>query len=60
MLEEEFNGESDMASQRVSLACTVCGSRNYTLTLSKDRTERLAVKKFCAFCGKHTLHQQTK
>ncbi|WP_220740991.1 50S ribosomal protein L33 [Leuconostoc miyukkimchii] len=49
-----------MASQKVSLACTVCGSRNYTVTLSKDRTERLAVKKFCAFCGKHTLHQQTK
>lgn len=49
-----------MASQKVSLACTVCGSRNYTVTLSKDRTERLAVSKYYSFCGKHTLHQQTK
>ena len=49
-----------MASQKVSLACTVCGSRNYTVALSKDRTERLTVNKLCAFCGKHTLHQQTK
>ena len=49
-----------MASQKYHSMCTVCGSRNYTVTLSKDRTERLAVNKFCAFCGKHTLHQQTK
>ncbi|MBU7456281.1 50S ribosomal protein L33 [Leuconostoc fallax] len=49
-----------MASQKVSLACTICGSRNYTVMLSKDRTVRLAVKKYCSHCGQHTLHQQTK
>lgn len=49
-----------MPSLKGSLACTVCGSRNYTVVLSKDRTERLTVKKFCPHCGKHTIHQQTK
>ncbi|MDF7627129.1 50S ribosomal protein L33 [Leuconostocaceae bacterium ESL0723] len=49
-----------MPSQKGSLACTVCGSRNYTVTLPRERTTRLAVKKFCPHCGKHTLHQQTK
>ncbi|HEY4399002.1 MAG TPA: 50S ribosomal protein L33 [Lactobacillaceae bacterium] len=49
-----------MASNKVALACTVCGSRNYTVNLSAARTERLAIKKFCAHCGQHTVHQQTK
>ncbi|HRF52070.1 MAG TPA: 50S ribosomal protein L33, partial [Trichococcus flocculiformis] len=26
----------------------------------KGRTERLEVKKFCRYCGKHTLHKETK
>lgn len=50
-----------MANNKVALACTVCGSRNY----SKDggantRTERLELKKFCKYCKKHTLHRETK
>ncbi|SEH43901.1 50S ribosomal protein L33 [Fructobacillus pseudoficulneus] len=49
-----------MPSQKASLACEVCGSRNYTVTLSKGRVERLGVKKFCPHCGKHTLHRETK
>ena len=50
-----------MASQKVSLACTVCGSRNYTVTLSKDRTERLAVSKYCSFVGStRYINKQSK
>ncbi|HEY0222235.1 50S ribosomal protein L33 [Lactovum miscens] len=47
--------------KRGSLACTVCGSRNYSLTLSANgREQRLEVKKFCRTCNKHTLHKETR
>lgn len=50
-----------MKKRKSALACSVCGSRNYTLDSSnKIRTERLEVKKFCKYCGKHTLHRETK
>lgn len=49
-----------MASQKVALACVQCGSRNYHINRPQTRMERLEVKKFCAFCGKHTLHRETK
>ncbi|MDR2977377.1 50S ribosomal protein L33 [Lactovum odontotermitis] len=44
-----------------SLACTVCGSRNYSIELSANGHEqRLEIKKFCKHCGKHTLHKETR
>lgn len=46
--------------KKVSLACSECGSRNYTITENLNRTERLEVQKFCKYCGKHTLHRETK
>ena len=50
-----------MKRNKSALACTVCGSRNYSLDIgTKTRTERLEVKKFCKHCGKHTLHKETK
>ncbi|WP_084172031.1 50S ribosomal protein L33 [Atopococcus tabaci] len=50
-----------MATKKTALACSVCGSRNYTKPVSaQPRTERLEVKKFCKYCNKHTLHRQTK
>ncbi|WP_057769762.1 50S ribosomal protein L33 [Lactobacillus selangorensis] len=49
-----------MAEKKVALACTVCGSRNYTVSTNANRTERLALKKFCKHCGKHTLHRETR
>ncbi|MFC6314072.1 MULTISPECIES: 50S ribosomal protein L33 [Lapidilactobacillus] len=49
-----------MAVKKVALACTVCGSRNYTISENNQRTERLEVKKFCKHCGKHTLHKETR
>lgn len=50
-----------MASKHIILACSICGSRNYTIKSNPaSRTERLEVKKFCKHCKKHTLHKQTK
>lgn len=50
-----------MAKKKAALACTVCGSRNYTKSVSEGKPgERLEVKKFCKHCQKHTLHKETK
>lgn len=50
-----------MAIKKSSLACSVCGSRNYSKAVSEgQRTERLEIKKFCKYCKKHTLHRETK
>ncbi|MDR1567590.1 MAG: 50S ribosomal protein L33 [Streptococcaceae bacterium] len=47
--------------KKASLACTICGSRNYAITVgSNQRNERIEVKKFCKYCGKHTLHRETR
>ena len=51
----------DNMLRKAGLACTVCGSRNYTLNLSSVAKEkRVEVKKFCRTCGKHTLHKETR
>ncbi|EST90153.1 50S ribosomal protein L33 [Vagococcus lutrae] len=50
-----------MAARKTSLACSVCGSRNYSKTINDgQRTERLEIKKFCKYCKKHTMHKETK
>ncbi|MBL1228986.1 50S ribosomal protein L33 [Enterococcus sp. BWB1-3] len=50
-----------MAVKKAALACSVCGSRNYSKAVSEGkRGERLEVKKFCKYCGQHTLHKETK
>jgi len=50
-----------MKPKKIGLACSVCGSRNYSKSVgSKIRTERLEVKKYCKYCGEHTLHKETK
>ncbi|QQC74024.1 50S ribosomal protein L33 [Lactococcus garvieae] len=47
--------------KKAGLACTVCGSRNYSLQLSGTAKEkRIEVKKFCSRCGQHTLHKETR
>ena len=45
---------------RVALACEVCGSRNYKTTRKPEQKERLALKKFCPACGRHTLHRESR
>ncbi|MDH5672101.1 MAG: 50S ribosomal protein L33 [Myxococcales bacterium] len=46
---------------RVVLACDSCGARNYHTTKAKSRSsERLALKKFCPTCNRHTMHKESK
>lgn len=40
------------------LACENCGSRNYNVSISKEkRDHRLELKKYCKHCSKHTVHR---
>ncbi|NLZ66302.1 MAG: 50S ribosomal protein L33 [Clostridiaceae bacterium] len=46
---------------RITLVCSECKQRNYNTKKNKQNTpEKLELKKFCRFCGKHTLHRETK
>ena len=50
-----------MALKKASLACTVCGSRNYSIKLSSTpRPKRLEVNKYCKHCSKYTIHKETR
>ncbi|MEE8185787.1 MAG: 50S ribosomal protein L33 [Thermodesulfobacteriota bacterium] len=45
----------------ITLACSECKRRNYSTTKNKRTTpDRLALKKYCKFCRKHTVHRETK
>lgn len=47
--------------KHITLACTVCGDRNYaTSKNSTANPERIEIKKFCRKCGKTTVHKETK
>lgn len=50
-----------MALKKASLACTICGSRNYSIKLgSTQKTTRLEVNKFCKHCGGYRPHKETR
>lgn len=51
-----------MAGERIiiTLACSTCKNRNYHFARGTKKEGKLEVKKFCAACGKHTLHKETK
>ena len=50
-----------MALKKASLACAVCGSRNYSIKISGNpKPTRLEVNKFCKHCGKYTTHRETR
>ncbi|MCK5454613.1 MAG: 50S ribosomal protein L33 [Calditrichia bacterium] len=45
----------------ITLECTVCKQRNYTTTKNKRvHSQRVAFKKYCRFCDKHTNHKETR
>ena len=45
----------------VTLACTECKRRNYTIKKNKSNNpERLEMKKYCRWCRKHTVHKETR
>ena len=49
-----------MPKRKAALACSVCGSRNYTIMVNPNWTKRLELRKFCKHCGKYTLHKETR
>ncbi|MFH1737719.1 MAG: 50S ribosomal protein L33 [bacterium] len=50
-----------MPREHIIVACTECKQRNYS-SLKNKRThpERLELKKYCRFCGRHTVHRETR
>lgn len=47
--------------ENITLACTVCKQRNYETEKNKrNNPDRIEFNKFCKFCGKHTIHKETK
>ena len=45
----------------VTMACTECKQRNYQTNKNKKKNpDRIEMNKFCKFCGKHTLHRESK
>ncbi|MBE6184298.1 50S ribosomal protein L33 [Bacillus ginsengihumi] len=46
--------------KKVALACSQCGSRNYTTARNVTQSERIELKKFCKYCNAHTIHRDTK
>ncbi|WP_203364263.1 50S ribosomal protein L33 [Bacillus sp. REN10] len=47
-------------ANKLILACSECGSRNYSTSGKTTSDGRLEIKKFCSTCNKHTVHKQTK
>ncbi|WP_149402215.1 50S ribosomal protein L33 [Dictyobacter arantiisoli] len=45
----------------VTLACTVCKSRNYTTSKNKkNNPERMELRKYCSTCQEPAPHRETK
>ena len=45
----------------INLACEECKRRNYTSYKNKrNDPDRLELKKYCRWCGKHTAHKEAK
>jgi len=53
----------EVSAMRVvaTLECTQCKRRNYSTEKNKkNNPDRMEIKKYCKFCGSHTLHKETK
>ncbi|HNR24381.1 MAG TPA: 50S ribosomal protein L33 [Candidatus Bipolaricaulis anaerobius] len=45
--------------QLVTLACSGCGRHNYHTRRNRNNTrQKLALSKYCRWCGKHTEHKE--
>ena len=51
-----------MPREAIQLACMECKRLNYISTRNKkvQGSERLEIKKFCKWCGKHLPHREKK
>lgn len=58
---ETIRSEVEVVRTRITLECTECKQRNYSMTKDKKaHPERMETKKYCRFCKSHTLHKETK
>jgi large subunit ribosomal protein L33 len=64
LVEVEKEGKAVAASDvrpKITLACEECKHRNYiTKKNRRNDPDRLEMKKFCANCGTHRLHKETR
>lgn len=44
----------------IKMECTECKHVNYNTSKNPRIKGRLETSKHCKFCGKHTLHKETK
>jgi large subunit ribosomal protein L33 len=45
----------------ITLACIDCKRRNYQTQKSKRNSpDRIEFKKYCRWCGHHTVHRETR
>ncbi|MEW5911212.1 MAG: 50S ribosomal protein L33 [Desulfarculus sp.] len=50
-----------MPREIVQLVCAECKRKNYSTTKNKRTTpDKLEFKKYCRFCGSHTVHREAK
>ena len=55
------NKEVPIMRVKVTMRCSECKQRNYnTMKNKKNDPDRLEMKKYCRFCKKHTVHNETK
>jgi large subunit ribosomal protein L33 len=60
-LQRKNNVAKTGVREKITLACTDCKRRNYDTTKSKRNTpDRVEVKKYCRWCGRHTVHRETR
>ena len=45
---------------KITLRCSECKQRNYNTNKNKRTSRRLELNKYCPFCRKHTVHNETK
>jgi large subunit ribosomal protein L33 len=46
---------------KVTMACSECKRRNYTTVKNKrNDPDRIELKKYCRWCGRHTSHRETR
>ena len=45
----------------ISFECGICKNKNYYTTKNKRKhPEKIALKKYCRFCRKHSEHKEAK
>ena len=46
---------------KITLACQECKERNYiTKKNRRNDPDRIELKKYCRWCGRHTAHRETR